>query len=122
MTEYQNSYEGGLIYLPECLTTKTRIKNVLFKNCDIIGPAIVVVEGSCLFEGGFNLRIAKEVKVESAIWPAHDELLVGVIGLSDCKFVNCTWEGIGFVSSDEDDQRLLIEKATIARFEREFDE
>lgn len=113
---FDDIYEGGLVYLPECLTDKTRIRNVLFKNCDLIGPAIVIID-DCLFAGGWNLRMPEEVKVESMIWPAHEPQLIGVIGITNCKFYKCTWEGIGFASADEEDVALMLEKATIARFE-----
>lgn len=116
---FDEVYEKGLVFLPECLTDKTRIRNVLFKECDLIGPAIVVID-DCLFVGNWNLRLLKEVKIEAVIWPAHEEALIGVIGITQCKFVSCTWEGIGFVAADEEDVRSMRDKATIARFEADF--
>lgn len=118
---FDETYEGGLVYLPECLTDKTRVRNVLFKHCDLIGPAIVVID-DCLFVGDWKLRLLKEVKVESVIWPAHESQLMGVIGLTNCKFVQCTWEGVGFIAADEEDQDWMIEKVVIARYEAELGE
>lgn len=120
--EYGETYEGGIVFLPECLTDKARIRNVVFDECNLIGPAVVIIDTDCLFVGGFNLRMPMQVDIRSIIWPAHVPQLAGVIGMTNCKFVNCTWEGISFATQDEDDVRLMIEKATIARYELELGE
>lgn len=117
MREFDYKYRGGEVFLPDALTSATAVSNVLFTSTTILGPAAVVIDPSCNFVGPFTIGVLKEVDLESYIWPAPEEQMIGVIGMYDCEFRSCRWEMVGFVVADEDDRSALIERATIARME-----
>ncbi len=117
---YDETYTDGRVFLPECLTSKTRVENVAFIGCEIIGPAVVAVEDGCVWEGGFKLLLPKGVAAESAIWPVPEEIMLGVMGVKNCRFVRCSWEWVGFVIADEVERRKMIQGVTIGRMEQEF--
>lgn len=119
--DYDYTYENGEVVLYECLTDKTRIERTLFRNCNLLGPVVVSLESGNVIEGDVEVRLPREVNVESVVWPLEEEFMIGTIGIRDCRFVQCSWEGIGFAMAGKEEQKRFIEKLTIGRFEKEFD-
>lgn len=70
-----------------------RIDSIIFENCDLEGPAMIVQEGftafiGCTFQG---TRETLLLEVE------YGRTMIGVVGVKDCIFRNCRFHQIGVV-------------------------
>jgi hypothetical protein len=76
------------------------IRNKHFRNCDIIGPAILLLVRNEFIETVFN--IAGDT-IESIIWPPNPAatLVVGTIGVDLCRFEGGRFIKVGFTGSPE---------------------
>jgi hypothetical protein len=92
-------YQNETIYLPDLARTNHVISGT-FDGCDIRGPAIVVPLGNCSMDGT-ELNV-EDNDVETILWEVPEGAKrIGAIGLQDCRFVNCRFQGIGFAGSQE---------------------
>ena len=69
-----------------------------FTRCRIQGPAVVAIMGSTTFEG---CNMGRVTDPRSLTFLPQGPLLVGVIGLKDCKFVECEFDFVGFAGPQE---------------------
>jgi hypothetical protein len=86
-------YETEVIWLPELAREFPLIERAEFRNCTMLGPAVVAPLGSteirdCTFEGDPS----------ALLWeiPESRPNVIGAIGLESCIFVSCVFSGIGF--------------------------
>lgn len=90
----ESSYRSQVIRVADLAVTSHLIAGVTFQDCLILGPAILGLQGSgtlshCIFEGG----------PEQMFWEVPEgSFRIGAIGLIDCHFVGCRFEGIGFAA------------------------
>ncbi len=68
-----------------------------FTDCVIEGPALVMPMGSTTFES-CNMGVAKDPR--SLLYKPQGPMLVGAIGLENCRFVRCRMVQIGFTGTD----------------------
>lgn len=76
---------------------QTTIDGKTFTECLIEGPAVVAILAGVTLEG-CNLGVATNPR--SLLYKPMGEKLAGVIGLSNCRFVNCRFVQVGFTGSD----------------------
>jgi len=88
MAEYRNQ----IVRLADLTTTTNTVEGVTFDNCQIVGPAVVFMDG-CTLTGSSVQGTFDEV-----IWEVADERhsIVGAIALRSCTIVNCALREIGF--------------------------
>lgn len=72
------------------------IRNKTFENCEIYGPAIVFIGANNSFIScGFDIPIPSfyfwEINLDGLA-----KIIVGVIGINECKFKDCNFHMIGF--------------------------
>ena len=77
---------------------QTTIDGKTFTECVIEGPAVVVLLAGATLEG-CNLGVATNPR--SLLYKPMGEKLAGVIGLTNCRFINCRFVQVGFTGSDE---------------------
>lgn len=69
-----------------------------FTECVIEGPAVMIAISNLSLEG-CNLGVTTNPK--NLLYKPLGEIIVGGIGFSDCRFVNCRFVQVGFTGSDE---------------------
>jgi hypothetical protein len=74
------------------------IKGRTFKDADIWGPALIApMDNNCAF-----VNCGFEGDVKSLFWEIEpNQLLIGVVGLQACEFINCNFKGIAIVGTAE---------------------
>ena len=77
---------------------QTTIDGKTFTECVIEGPAVVAILAGVKLDG-CHLGVATNPR--SLLYRPMGEKLAGVIGLSNCRFVNCRFVQVGFTGSDE---------------------
>ena len=75
-----------------------RVRGKTFTDCVIEGPALVAPLGSTTFDG-CNMGAAADPR--SLMFAPQGPVLVGAIGLEDCKFVRCRFVQVGFSGRPE---------------------
>jgi hypothetical protein len=79
------------------------LKDKVFEDCEIIGPAILAPEGSVISHCVFNGVLASMMyELPGGRW------LIGVIGVQDCIFRRCQFSQIGWMGNS----RLVQDIAT----------
>ena len=88
---------------------QTTIDGKTFTECLIEGPAVMAVMTGTTFDG-CNMGVAKDPR--TLLFKPLGDMMAGVIGMSNCTFINCRFVQVGFTGTDE----LLagIEKTLIA--------
>lgn len=90
-------YRNQLVRLSDLTVVRDVIEGVTFENCQIVGPAVVVLldgitMSGCNFEGD----------AESVVWPIGSRSRVmGAVGLKDCTIVGCQFQRIGIAIRDD---------------------
>ena len=84
-------YRNQTVRLSDLAVTSDVIEGVTFENCQIIGPAVIVLMGDGeLRNSGFD------GEPEAVIWPLGDrEQVVGAIALVNCTIVSCRFQRVG---------------------------
>jgi hypothetical protein len=85
------------------------LKDMLFEDCTIIGPAVITTGApdaflieDPVFPGLGDDRWAVLWRLD----PEQD-VVIGAIGVSGCAFVRCSFYGVGFAAGPETIQELL---------------
>lgn len=73
------------------------VRDKVYQDVDIWGPALIAPMGNSTFNNcSFN------GDVESLLWEVDPgSLLIGVIGVQNCSFINCNFKGIGIAGTPE---------------------
>lgn len=84
-------YRNQTVRLTDLAVTSDVIEGVTFENCQLIGPAIIVLLGTGeLRDSGFD------GEADAIIWPLGPrEQVIGAIALVDCNIVGCRFQRIG---------------------------
>lgn len=93
MTPGDRTHRNVLMRISDLTVNSDVIADQVFENCKIVGPALLVPGGpgnefhGCLWLG----------EPDAVIWEIAPErvFVVGAIGLTRCRFYNCTFERIG---------------------------
>ena len=72
------------------------LRGKTFTDCVIEGPALVAAMGETTFDG-CNMGVVTDAR--SLTYTPQGPLLVGAIGLEDCRFVRCRFVHIGFTGA-----------------------
>ena len=100
MTEAAESqtYADRVVRLADLAIANFIIARKEFRNCLILGPAIVVPLGETSF-----VNCAFDSPPEVLFWevPREKEMVVGAIGLQDCAFRECRFQAIGMAGPRE---------------------
>lgn len=98
------TYRNTSIRLPELAVVSDTLRGLTFENCTIHGPAVILpLRGTsiqnCTFDG----------PAEGLIWvlEAGREMIIGAIGVRECAFFGCRFQGIGLAVRPEDRQQVL---------------
>ena len=93
MPNFDRKYEDETIQLCKLANRPPHVMSrVSFRNCTIMGPAVVFLHGGemseCHLEGN----------PDAFIWEISEarDALIGAIGLKDCLITGCTFRSIGF--------------------------
>ena len=90
-------YRNQSVQLTNLAALEDLIDGYTFENCEIVGPAVVVLLGQTRVTGCHWAGDA-----DAIIWPAHGrEQVVGAIGLKDCVLTDCELFRIGILVPDE---------------------
>jgi hypothetical protein len=86
-------WRNEVVRLSELTVNTSTIAGQAFSNCRIIGPAILallddVTITHCTWDAPGLDAIYWEV-------PPEREVVIGVVGVSNCVFSNCTFENVG---------------------------
>ena len=69
-----------------------------FTDCVIEGPAVVAILSGVKLDG-CNMGVASNPR--TLLYKPMGDKLAGVIGVTDCRFINCRFVQVGFTGSDE---------------------
>jgi hypothetical protein len=94
----QRIYQNETIYLPDLARTNATV-TATFQDCEIRGPAVVVLLGNTVVDGP-TFGVADD-DIESILFEVQEGFKVGVIGLQDCRIVGGSTNLIGFVGTKE---------------------
>jgi hypothetical protein len=67
------------------------IEDESFKNCELIGPALIAPK-NCKFDG-----VGFAGAPDAILWEVPEGFRIGAIGVVNCNFMNCRFRGIGIV-------------------------
>ena len=74
------------------------IKDKVFTDCVIEGPAVLAVMAGTRFE---NCAMGTATDIKTLLFrPVSQEKMAGVVGMSNCRFVRCRFVQVGFTGSD----------------------
>ncbi len=66
-----------------------------FQDCDLIGPAIIILKGKSLVEH-CEIQAPSGSRFESVLLLTQDRYAFGVIPFNDCGMLNCNFINVGF--------------------------
>lgn len=86
-------FRNKKILICELARDELQIRNKRFEDCELVGPAIILIMGSTLlanshFEGSFE---------DTVIIIQEERRLVGVVGFEDCVFERCKFLKVGII-------------------------
>lgn len=90
-------YREQTVRLADLASLDDVLTELTFENCEIVGPAVVVLLGDtkvtdCHWTGD----------PDAVLWPAHGrEQVVGAIGLRDCTITGCQFFRVGMLVPDD---------------------
>ena len=90
-------YRDQTVRLADLAALEDVLSGLTFENCEIVGPAVVVLLGDtkvadCHWTGD----------ADAVLWPAHGrEQVVGAIGLKDCTITGCQFFRVGMLVPDD---------------------
>jgi hypothetical protein len=84
------------------------IRGRTFEDRTIVGPAVLVVVSG----GGMHDCSFPNAPVEQFVWLLPDHPVLGPIGLVDCTFRRCTFDGtVGFAGNAEFRAKVIADLA-----------
>lgn len=94
----QDVYRNQVVRLTDLAVTQEILDGLTFENCLILGPAVVAPMGETVIEGSTFHGTA-----EGMYWPVSPDrgVVIGAIGLNNCKFTRCRFERVGFAGPPE---------------------
>lgn len=109
----RTTFEKEAVWLPSLSVHhlnagQTVIDGKTFTDCVIEGPAVMAVMNGTTF-GGCNMGVAKNPR--TLLFKPLGEVMAGVIGMSNCRFVNCRFVQIAFTGPDsvlEEMETMLV--------------
>jgi hypothetical protein len=94
----QTQFNNDVVRLSDLAVVANVLKEYVFEDCLILGPAVVMPLGSTSIVdcdlGG---------KPQALLWivePDRD-FIIGSIGLKDCSFRSCAFQRVGFAGPEE---------------------
>lgn len=101
-------FQDDIVRIATLTVNNTTIDGYAFVNCRIIGPAVLAfLQNVTVTHSGFDAP-----GLDAVFWvvPPERGVVVGVVGVSNCLFSRCTFEGIGIAGPPE----------LLAQFEADF--
>lgn len=105
MAGLRSTYDSEVIRLADLATTGHELVGYTFTNCLILGPGLLAVGGTTELSncdlGGPNL--------DALFWVVtpEREVIVGPVLATDCRFLGCRFQGVGFAGPPELRDKLL---------------
>lgn len=80
-------------------TGETAIRDKIFTDCLIEGPAVTAVMEGTFFE---SCTMGTTTDVKTLLFrPVSRQMMAGVIGMANCRFERCRFVQVGFTGSDD---------------------
>ncbi|MCW2528512.1 MAG: hypothetical protein JWM76_3372 [Pseudonocardiales bacterium] len=97
MGDDDKTYRREVILITQLDPGTPVLYNFKFYDCHILGPAVLGFDGT-VFDNNTILG-----EPEAILWklPKWRHTFIGGIGLVDCVFDHCVFEGIGFAGGNE---------------------
>jgi hypothetical protein len=102
------TYESKVVRLTELAGDEAVLRDFVFIDCDVRGPAVILLRGSTLANsmlGG---------PADSVLWeiPAERMQVVGAILVENCTFEQCRFSGVGFAGPPDAIAQMRTEVAS----------
>jgi hypothetical protein len=98
------SYSGERIRLAQIADDEATIEEAEFTDCDLLGPAVVLVDETTVSECGWGGTS------DSVFWPVPDgREVMGALRLYRCIFKRCQFRNIGIVATPDDVAQMRSE-------------
>ena len=97
-------FEKEAVWLPQLTVQhwnagQMSIKDKTFTDCLIEGPAVMAVMDGTNFD---SCSMGATTDVRNLLYrPVGQVKMAGVVGMSNCRFVRCSFVQVGFTGSDE---------------------
>lgn len=98
-------YNKVNIWLPALVLEAARrgesvIKDKVFRDCVIEGPAVLLPLGSCNFDG-CNMGDAQGDIRNLLLQPMGPQKVTGTVAFQNCQFINCQFIRVGFTGTPD---------------------
>lgn len=98
----RTEFAGQSIWLPRLAVEhlnagQDSIRGKTFTDCLIEGPAVLMPDTTVVFD---SCHMGTASKPENLLLAPVGDLVTGVIGISDCRFVRCRFLFVGFVGRE----------------------
>lgn len=99
----RTTFEKEAVWLPSLSVQhlnagQTFIEGKTFTECLIEGPAVVAVMNGTSFDG---CHMGVFTDARTILYKPMGDMMAGVVGMSNCKFIKCRFVQVGFTGSDE---------------------
>lgn len=100
----RTTFEKEAIWLPMLAVQhwnagEMAIKDKTFTDCVIEGPAVMAVMNGTTFD---SCAMGTTTDVKTLLYrPVSKNMMAGVIGVGNCRFVRCRFVQVGFTGSEE---------------------
>ena len=91
-------FRNQIVRIAELTVTSGWIENTTFSNCQIIGPAVLVLQDNV------NINHCDfEAEIDAMFWeiPSARDVVVGAVGVRNCEFSRCVFKAVGFAGPPE---------------------
>jgi hypothetical protein len=92
-------FRGRKLRIIDLMDHGAHIHNRIFEDCQIFGPAVIYLRNTELLTCKFQMP--QEAAPFWELAPNHRPV-VGAIDLIDCRFIRCSFVGIGMLGTHED--------------------
>ena len=93
MSTQEEVYHDKAVRLCELTVNRTLLENITFKNCHILGPAVIARLDDNVFD-----KTVFEGEPDALLWEVQPnrKKVIGAIGMRNCRLISCRTTNVGF--------------------------
>lgn len=99
----RTEFENEIVRLPDLAIASDILEGLTFKNCMVVGPAVIAPVGALNLS---DMVFSASIEEMLILAPETRVLPKGVIGIKDCSFEGCRFDRLSIMADEPVLERL----------------